>query len=799
MEPLIDLVFSAVGTVASGALSGAGGEVGRRISERLHALLGRAGSQQGASSGQQVLVLPVTERERRAVALQLVELAHSSPESAHEVREWVREASWLAPRQMPATAPGALRPEMLPPATAAFTDREEVLAWIEGLLDDAERAPGAPVVATLTGPGGIGKTATVVRCAHELRARFPDGVLFVDLAGATVGTALTPSEALVRFLESLGAGTIPGDETRQRDLFRGFTAGRRMIVVLDNALDDAQVLPLLPAAPGSLVLVTSRHRLGRLVAEHGAHPFTLRPLSTTDSVLLLRRVAGRSRSAAPEEVVRAVAEGTGGIPLAVCTTGAGLAVREHLSWGRVARGLSDRINGTERTGVPMGDTDPYGPADPVRLAQDVSYGELSSECAAFYRALAVWPWPTVNLLCAAHAAGVEEAQARDMLEQLARVHLVEEIAEERYRFHDLARAHARELAVAEDGERRMREAVRRVAVAYLRFAAAADLRVIPHRWHLGPVYDRLTVPRHVEPGDSAEALEELRAERENLAAVIHAAEHHGYDDLVWQLCEAMWSLHLRLGFHAQWIETHLRGVDAARRGAEEFGDRRAVGRILVQLAFAYMGVGDADKAEEALEAAVTADQACGHLRGQATALEALGLLRLKLWRHGEARHAFEEALRVLGGIREGEDGWRDVPRATALLAHHTGRALVQGGDFRTALQKLNDALVCFRTLPDGADTYNEGRVYMSLGEAHLRAGDPELALVCLDRAVEIMTAEGAGLQLADALEQRAEGHQRAGHPEEAAADLRAAAARYEKQENMSGAERVRERLAAMEG
>ncbi|MGM9337356.1 ATP-binding protein [Streptomyces murinus] len=799
MEPLIDLVFSAVGTVASGALSGAGGEMGRRISERLHGLLGRAGSEPGTPAGQQVLVLPVTEHERRAAALQLVELAHSSPEFAREVREWVREASRLAPRPVTAVAPGASRPQMLPPATAAFTDREDVLAWIKGLLDDADRAPGAPVVATLTGPGGIGKTATVVRCAHELRERFPDGVLFVDLAGASAGTALTPSEALVRLLEGLKVGTVPGDEARQRDLFRDCTADRRMIVVLDNALDDAQVLPLLPASPGSLVLVSSRHRLGRLVAEHGAHPFTLRPLSTADSVLLLRRVAGRNRSAAPEEVVRAVAEGTGGIPLAVCTTGAGLAVREHLSWDRVARGLSDRIHGTRQTGALMGDTDPHAPADPVRLAQDVSYGELDPECAAFYRALAVWSWPTVSVLCAAHAAGVEEDRARDMLERLARVHLLEEVAEERYRFHDLARAHARELAVAEDGDRRMREAVRRVAIAYLRFAAAADLRVIPHRWHLGPVYDRLTVPEHPEPGDSARALRELRAERENLAAVIHAAEHHGYDDLVWQLCEAMWSLHLRLGFHAQWIETHLRGVEAARRGAEEFGDRRAVGRMLVQLAFAYMGVGDADRAEEALEAAITADAACGHLRGRATALEALGLLRLKLWRHDEARLGFEEAQRVLGGIREGDDGWRDVPRATALLEHHIGRALTQEGAFPAALARLNDALVRFRTLPEGADTYNEGRVYMSLGETHLRAGDPELALVCLDKAVETMTAEGAGLQLADALEQRAEGHRLAGHPEEAAEDLRAAAARYEKQEDAVGAERVRERLAALAG
>ena len=119
MEPLIDLVFSAVGTVASGALSGAGGEMGRRISERLHGLLGRAGSEPGTPAGQQVLVLPVTEHERRAAALRLVELAHSSPEFAHEVREWVREASRLAPRPVTAVAPVPPPPRIIPPPPPA--------------------------------------------------------------------------------------------------------------------------------------------------------------------------------------------------------------------------------------------------------------------------------------------------------------------------------------------------------------------------------------------------------------------------------------------------------------------------------------------------------------------------------------------------------------------------------------------------------------------------------------------------------------------------------------------------------
>ncbi|MHC0432032.1 NB-ARC domain-containing protein [Streptomyces sp. O3] len=730
-----------------------------------------------------------------------MDIARSSPELAREVTDWIRDASWLTPRALPATAYGGSRPRMLPPASAVFTDRAEVLAWITALLDEESRATGAPTIAVLTGPGGIGKTAAAVQCSYELGERFPDGVLFVDLNSAS-GTELSPSDVFVRFLERLGvpAAMIPGDEARQRDLYRDRMADRRMIVVLDNARNDAQVVPLLPAAPGCLVLVTSRHRLERLVGEHGARPLSLRPLSDEDSASLLRRVVGRGRPPASDATVRAVAEGTGGIPLAVCATGASMAYREHLTWERVARQLSDRIHGHDQGGAAVreGNSDGSGtPADPVRLVHDVSYGELTPECAALYRAIAVWAWPTVSVMCAAHAADVGEAEARALLEQLARVHLLEEVGEERYRFHDLTRAHARGLADAEDGHGRMAAAVRRVAVAHLRFAAGADFRVMPLRWRLGPAYRRLVLPEHRDRADGKRALTELRGERENLAAVIKAAAHHGFHDLVWQLCEALWGLHLLLGFHAQWVDTHLYGVEAARRDAEEFGDPRAVGRMWTQLAFGYLGLGQAGDAEEALGEARAADRACGHHRGEATAVEALGLLRLRQWDFEAAQRCFEEAWRILDRIGPGEDGWDDKPRAVALLKHHSGRAQTRRRRFPAAVARLNEALAEFRDLP-GGDPYNEGRVYMSLGDAHLESGDADLARVCLDEAVKAMTEAGAGLQLADALVARAECHRRAGRPPQEAEDLRAAVTCFERNEDPAGLERVRARLAELE-
>ncbi|WP_225099402.1 tetratricopeptide repeat protein [Streptomyces sp. CoH27] len=797
------MALSAVGTVASGALSGAGGEAGRRVSERLYELLsrGRSGGNSGSGEeGSHRPTLPVTEPEQTAAARQLFELARRSPEFAREVAEWVREAAWLSPRTVPAVAHGASRPQMLPPASAVFTDRAEVLAWLTALLDEEERPPGAPTLAVLTGPGGIGKTAAAVHCATALRERFPDGALFADLKGASAGTALAPSDILARFLERLGVppAMVPGDEARQRDLYRDCTADRRLIVVLDNAHDDAQVIPLLPASPDCLVLVTSRYRPGSLVAAHGARPYPLGPLSAEDAATLIRRVAGGDRPSAPDAVIRAVADGTGGIPLAVCTTGAGLAVRHHLTWERVAQQLSDRNRGHDQGGTAVRDDTPDGTADPVRLVQDAAYAELTPDCAALYRAIGVWPWPTVTVRCATHAAGVGADEARALLEELARVHLLEEVGEERYRFHDLTRAHAHRLAEAEDGHGRMATAVRRVAVSHLRFAAGADFRVMPLRWRLGPAYRGLTLPEQRDPGDGKRALAELRAERENLAAVIRAAAHHGLHDHVWQLCEAMWGLHLLLGFHAQWIDTHLLGVEAAQRSTEEFGDPRAVGRMWTQLAFGYLGAGRAADAEDALVRARDADRACGHHRGEATAAEALGLLRLKQWEFAAAQRCFEEAQETLSRIGPGQDGWEDVPRATALLTHHIGRAQTRQRQFPSAIARLNDALARFRRLPGGGDTYNAGRVYMSLGDAHLDAGDAEQARVCLDEAVKAMTETGAGLQLADAVEARARCHRLSGRRAEEAEDLRTAAACYEEYENHSGLARVRARLAEAE-
>ncbi|MFE9722408.1 tetratricopeptide repeat protein [Streptomyces sp. NPDC005794] len=209
-----------------------------------------------------------------------------------------------------------------------------------------------------------------------------------------------------------------------------------------------------------------------------------------------------------------------------------------------------------------------------------------------------------------------------------------------------------------------------------------------------------------------------------------------------------------------------------------------------------MGLGRADDAEEALRAAANADEALGHHRGQASAVEALGLLRLKQWKYPEAQRCFEEAREILSRMGQGDDGWRDRPRALALLVHHIGRAQGRQQRFADAAGHLNDALAQFRALP-GGDRYNEGRVYMSLGETHLDAGDTALARVCLDKAMASMDIEGAGLQLADAAELRARCNRLSDRRAEEAEDLCTAASLYEQGGDQVALARVRARLAEL--
>ncbi|MEU8759082.1 AAA family ATPase [Streptomyces sp. NPDC048659] len=652
---------------------------------------------------------------------------------------------------VPVILPGARTPRLLPAPTRHFTDRSAELDRLTALLDGDAEDP-APRVVVLTGTGGIGKSATALHFAARLRDRYDGGELHADLRGDATATAAAPSTILVRFLRALGVAPqyVPADEQEQTDWFRTLTSDRRLLTVLDNAHSVAQVLPLLPTGPGSLTLVTSRRRLAGLGGAVGAHHLTLPPLGPADAALLLTRLSGREPGPAGSGAgAEAVARHCGGLPLALCVAGERLAVRSHLTWQQLERDVAAAAADGAGSG---GAAAP----DPVAAAVETSYRDLGPDAARLYRLAGVRRWPALTAPAAAALAGLPEVEAARLLEELASCHLVEEHAPGRYRHHDLLAADAARRAAQEDGPGRSAAAVGRLLRHHLSAAAAADRRVMPGRWRLGPAY-----ARPAEDHRSAdEAAAWLLAERENLVEAVRTADEYGLDDLTWQLCEALWSLFLRQGFHRDWLDTHRLGVRAAAACPEV---PEAEGRMRAQLGFALLGLGRHAEAEAEFEAAAGADRRCGHRRGEATAVESLGLVRLAQGRFAEAADSFRAA-RALA-----ED-----PRAQALLVHHLGRALSGQGRHAEAADTLERARTLLAELPD---PYNEARALTSLGEAALAAGDRERAAARLAEAAERMARERVPVQEAAIAALRAKA---AATPGERRAFLTEAADRYER-------------------
>ena len=331
-------------------------------------------------------------------------------------------------------------PRQLPADVATFTGREGELARLIGALEAEDRP--APVVCALQGAGGIGKSALAVHAAHRLAGRFPDGQLYVDLHGATDGLSpLAPLEVLGRFLRGLGMepAAVPTDVEEASAAFRSRVAGRRLLVVLDNARDAAQVRPLLPATPGCAVLVTSRRLLASL---DGASHLHLDILPAVDAVELLGRLAGRERVAGEPGPAAEVARWCGWLPLALRISGARLAARP----GWPVRALAERLADEQRRLDEL-DLPDVG----VRASFAVSHHELVASTDPLDRAaagafglLGVLDGADVGVPVVARLLDQPADESERVLERLVDAQLLETPSPGRYRLHDLLRLYARE-------------------------------------------------------------------------------------------------------------------------------------------------------------------------------------------------------------------------------------------------------------------------------------------------------------------------------------------------------------------
>jgi DNA-binding SARP family transcriptional activator/tetratricopeptide (TPR) repeat protein len=416
----------------------------------------------------------------------------------------------------------------LPSAPAGFTGRDDALRRLDKLVHEA-KADHLPMVAAVVGMAGVGKTSLALRWAHQMREEFPDGQLYLNLRGHSPGTRPVPARAaLGQLLRSLGLPStkVPADEDEAAAEFRSRAAGRRLLIVLDNARTSEQVRPLLPGSPSCCTLITSRDQLSGLVARNGARRVRLDVLPAEDAERLLARMLARmlgDRAYREPAAITELAALCGLLPLALRIAAANLdnqpAVSVASQVGRMRR--DDLLGALE---IP-GDTEAR-----VRAAFDVSFDALSVAAQGLFRLLGHVPGADVTTGAAAALAGLPVSAVRGTLGELVAAHLLERHDADRFGWHDLLGQYARERAA----DLPAAEPVRRLVEWYLRSADAAVAVMDPH-WVRLPV----------EPGeaetfaDRGEALAWLDAERANIVATVEHATGPGPREAGWRLANAV--------------------------------------------------------------------------------------------------------------------------------------------------------------------------------------------------------------------------------------------------------------------
>ena len=603
-------------------------------------------------------------------------------------------------------------PRQLPPPPPYFVGRHPQLKQ----LDDLASSGTGVVISVINGTAGAGKTALALHWAHQVAEKFPDGQLHVDLRGFGSGDPIDPDAVVRGFLEALAVppARIPVSQQAQVGLYRSLTANRKMLVVLDNAHDSEQVRPLLPAGPGSLVLVTSRRRLTSLIAE-GARPLTAGLLSEDESRELLYRRLGAERLVAEPSAVHELITLCARLPLALSILAARAALEPDAPLTLLAAQLHDVQARLDTFGAGGGDAD-------VRAAFSWSYRNLSAPAARLFRLLGVHPGPDISVPAAASLAGEAPRLTRVILTELADMHLVSEHAPGRYALHDLLRAYAREQAEAVEAPAALEQAAGRMLEHYLAAAAAAAALLDPTMWPaVTGVPGSALTPEPVR--DIRGALRWFEAETAVLLAVIESAASGGAERHAWQLCWALWPFCNRKNRRNEQLAVQQIALLAAER-SEDF-EAQALTHSLLGRVYAMLG---AD--QEAFRHHQRALALYGRLGDAPGAVAAHYFYGTMLNRLGRHREALDQAVAALGAARH--TGYR-LGLGQALNAVGWTNALL--GDYRAAIRYCEEAVQACR---DAGDRREEAHTWNSLGYAHHRLSQDAEACRCYRRSADML-------------------------------------------------------------
>ncbi len=647
------------------------------------------------------------------------------------------------PAQLPLDAPGfsgrreelSILRAMLPAKSAApeagqpETGQPETGQPDSAQADLAQPDPGQPdsgqtvPIVVLSGAAGTGKTALAIRFGHQVAKRFPGGQLYVNLRGLDPSLPpMEPSEVLRFFLDALGVPPHripPGIEGRSA-LFRSLLDHRRMLIVLDNARNVAQVRPLLPGAPGSLVVVTSRNELTGLVAAEGAVPLTLDVLSEAEAYEMLARRLGPDRvaaePAAADEIIAACAR----LPLALGIAVGRAAVRPKRPLTELAAELHDarsRLDALE-----AGDA-----VTSMRAVLSWSYDQLSESAARMFRLLGVHPGPDISLAAAASLAGMPRAGAGAALRELTTAHMVAEYLPARFTFHGLLRAYAADQAERHDPEAERRAAVHRVLDHYLHTAMAASSRFSPFRARL-----QLADP---QPGvlpadmtDKEQAMAWFDAEVAVLLALIAYAEANDFDSHAWQIPWTLGPFFNRRGRWQDYIATQQTALAAASR----LGDTLALAHAHHLLGHVQAQTDAYEEADPNFRRALDEFRELGDRANEAVVLNGLASMLEKQERYDEALAVALDALRMLKAVGH---WWTQ-----ATLENGVGWLYAHLGQYDRALTHCQRALSLHR---DSGHRGGTADTLDSIGYVYLHLGDIAQAKAHYVKAIEAYRVIGS--------------------------------------------------------
>jgi DNA-binding SARP family transcriptional activator/predicted negative regulator of RcsB-dependent stress response len=631
-------------------------------------------------SGRQAEALAVYRAAQRSLADELG--LDPGPElrriHAGILRGTLPDEYWPITEQGAAPA-GRRVPAQLPPDVADFVGREKHVDMMSGLLGPAEERPSRalPVLA-ISGMGGIGKTALAVHVAHRRAAAFPDGQLYVNLRGIEAAP-LEPTAVLARFLRALGVPpeAIPEDPAERLDAYRSRLAGRRVLILLDNAANEGQVRPLLPGSPTCAVLITSRTRLTGL---EGARLLDLDVLDFDQAMELLARIAGPERIAAEKDAAGEIARLCGCLPLALRIAAVRLATRPQRTLRRFGATLADERRRLDE--LATGDL-------AVRASLSLSYQGLRTPARHLLRLLGQLGPADFARWVPAALLDVPVDEAEDLLDTLVEAQFLAISDEEhtgrlRYRLHDLVRVFALERAAAEEPPEVRTRALTRV------FGCLLSLAEQEHRRVYGGDYTTLhgTAGRWAPGAADVEALladqpgNWLAAERSVILVAIRQSALMGLDELCWDLATTATTLFEAGRFLDDWLTTH--------------------------------------------EIALAATRKARNMRGEAAVLNSLGALMLAKQSYPEARRYIEKAGAMFAELDE-RHGHALAQRNLALLDAMAGELASARQGYAQACDDLHEV----------GDRYAEAHAKRGLAQVHLQLGEIGAARACLESALTI--------------------------------------------------------------